>query len=76
MVGNLVDVRNLEPYMSATYLVMYSCPKKYFVLRCPEGFRGLNAQTGPDRYPIEDPKRHIEWLASKMSFTCVDLKDN
>jgi Reverse transcriptase (RNA-dependent DNA polymerase) len=29
----------------------------------------------PDRYPTEDPKRHVEWLTSKTLFTCVDLKD-
>jgi hypothetical protein len=40
-------------------------PKKDFGLRSPGDFRGLNAQTVPDRYATEDPKRHVEWFVSK-----------
>ena len=75
MVTKLVDAGILEPCTSASAARNVFVPKKDFGLRCTGDFRGINEQTIPDKYPAEDPGRHIEWLASKRFFSCLDLKD-
>jgi hypothetical protein len=67
-VRKLVAAGILEPCVSANASRNVFVTKKDFGLRCTGDFRGLNAQTVPDRYPSEDPKRHVEWFASKQYF--------
>eukprot|EP00173_Palmaria_palmata_P005130 Plantae.Rhodophyta-Palmaria_palmata.ctg8374.p2 GENE.Plantae.Rhodophyta-Palmaria_palmata.ctg8374~~Plantae.Rhodophyta-Palmaria_palmata.ctg8374.p2 ORF type:complete len:132 (-),score=25.97 Plantae.Rhodophyta-Palmaria_palmata.ctg8374:165-560(-) len=64
-VKKLVAARILEPCVSENAFRIVFVPKKNFGLRCTGDFRGIKAHTVPDRYPTEDPKKHIEWLASK-----------
>jgi hypothetical protein len=65
MMRKLVVAGILEPCVSANASRHVFVPTKDFGLRRPGDFRGLNAQTVPDRYPTEDPKRHVEWFVSK-----------
>lgn len=44
-------------------------------LRCTRNFWGLNGNNIPDKYPVEDPSLHVECLASKRIYTCLDLAD-
>lgn len=75
MVTKLVTAGILEPCTSANAARNVFVPKKDFGLRCTGDFRGINDQTIPDKYPAEDPNKHIEWLAHKRIISCLDLKD-
>lgn len=75
MVFKLVDMGVLEPCVSENAARNVFVPKKDHGIRCTGDFRGINAQTIPDRYPAEDPRAHVEWLAARRIFSCLDLKD-
>lgn len=75
MVHKLVEAGILEPAVSQSAARNVFVPKKDSGLRCTGDFRGVNIHTVPDRYPAEDPRVHLEWLASKAIYTSVDLKD-
>jgi len=50
-------------------------PKKDRTLRVTSDFRGLNARTLADSYPMEGVKETLDWLSRKKVFSTFDLKD-
>lgn len=76
VVTKLLNMGILEPWVSANAADNVFVPKRYYGWRCTGDFRGINSQTIPNRYPAQDPGSHVEWLAGKGFFTCVDLKDD
>jgi hypothetical protein len=75
IVLKLVATGVLAPCMSDSAANNVFVPKNDHGLRYIDDFRGVNAQTIRDRFPAEDPRQHINWLAQKKFYSCLDLKD-
>lgn len=75
MVTKLVCLGILESCVSSNAARNVFVPKRDFGTRCAGDFRGINEQPTPNGCPAEDPRQHVEWLASKTLFTRIDLKD-
>lgn len=71
----LVENDIMEPSISPWAAANVFVPKKNGDLRTTTDFRGLNSQTIPDSYPMEDVRGTLDWLSGKTIFSTFDLKD-